>query len=92
MAPVIIRLTAAIFLLYGAAFALAPEALATLDEQLWRRLGVTQTFDRLLVVAGPCSIHDPEAAIDYAGVRDYLAGGTMSGSSASSVLERHSLR
>jgi 3-deoxy-7-phosphoheptulonate synthase len=23
--------------------------------------------DRLLVVAGPCSVHDPEAAIDYAG-------------------------
>ena len=23
--------------------------------------------DRLLVVAGPCSIHDPEAALDYAG-------------------------
>ena len=25
------------------------------------------TDDRLLVVAGPCSIHDPEAALDYAG-------------------------
>src|SRR5216117_3508907 len=22
--------------------------------------------DRLLVVAGPCSVHDPEAALDYA--------------------------
>ena len=22
--------------------------------------------DRLLVIAGPCSIHDPEAALDYA--------------------------
>ena len=24
------------------------------------------TDDRLLLVVGPCSIHDPEAAIDYA--------------------------
>ena len=24
------------------------------------------TDDRLLVVVGPCSVHDPEAAIDYA--------------------------
>ncbi len=23
--------------------------------------------DRLLVVVGPCSVHDPEAALDYAG-------------------------
>ncbi|MFT4571639.1 MAG: 3-deoxy-7-phosphoheptulonate synthase [Hyphomicrobiaceae bacterium] len=34
--------------------------------------------DRLLVVAGPCSIHDPEAALEYATrlvpVRDRLAG------------------
>ena len=28
--------------------------------------------DRLIVVAGPCSIHDPEAALDYAGrLREY---------------------
>src|ERR1700685_1000532 len=25
------------------------------------------TDDRLLVVAGPCSVHDPAAALDYAG-------------------------
>ena len=25
-----------------------------------------QTDDRLVVVVGPCSIHDPDAAIDYA--------------------------
>ncbi len=25
------------------------------------------TDDRLLVVVGPCSVHDPEAALDYAG-------------------------
>lgn len=35
------------------------------------------TDDRLLVVVGPCSVHDPEAAIDYArrlkGVADALA-------------------
>src|SRR5918912_2029479 len=24
------------------------------------------TDDRLLVIVGPCSIHDPEAAVDYA--------------------------
>ena len=29
--------------------ALDPEALGQLDDQQWRRLGVTQTFDRLLV-------------------------------------------
>ena len=27
---------------------------------------ITGTDDRLLVVVGPCSIHDPEAALDYA--------------------------
>jgi 3-deoxy-7-phosphoheptulonate synthase len=36
------------------------------------------TDDRLLVVVGPCSIHDPEAALDYAGrlvaLREQLAG------------------
>src|SRR5580658_4402788 len=25
------------------------------------------TDDRLLVIAGPCSVHDPVAALDYAG-------------------------
>jgi 3-deoxy-7-phosphoheptulonate synthase len=36
------------------------------------------TSDRLLVIVGPCSIHDPQAAIEYAGrlkgARDRLAG------------------
>ncbi|MER2531468.1 MAG: 3-deoxy-7-phosphoheptulonate synthase, partial [Candidatus Competibacter sp.] len=27
---------------------------------------ISGTDDRLLVVVGPCSIHDPEAALDYA--------------------------
>jgi len=30
--------------------------------------------DRLLVIAGPCSIHDPEAALDYAGRLKQVAG------------------
>src|SRR5580658_5748915 len=36
------------------------------------------TDDRLLVIAGPCSVHDPVAALDYAGrlaaLRDLYAG------------------
>jgi len=28
---------------------------------------INQTSDRILVIVGPCSIHDPEAAIEYAG-------------------------
>ncbi|MFL6835682.1 MAG: 3-deoxy-7-phosphoheptulonate synthase [Bradyrhizobium sp.] len=39
---------------------------------------LNQTDDRLLVVVGPCSIHDPAAAVDYAerlaGLRERLAG------------------
>jgi 3-deoxy-7-phosphoheptulonate synthase len=35
------------------------------------------TDDRLLVIVGPCSVHDPEAAVDYAGrlssLREQLA-------------------
>lgn len=27
---------------------------------------ITQTSDRVIVIVGPCSIHDPEAAIEYA--------------------------
>ena len=38
---------------------------------------ITQTSDRLLVVCGPCSIHDPSAALEYAqrlrGLADELA-------------------
>ena len=30
--------------------------------------------DRLLVVVGPCSVHDVEAALDYAGRLAELAG------------------
>ena len=32
-----------------------------------------QTDDRLVVVVGPCSIHDPEAAMDYAARLQTLA-------------------
>jgi 3-deoxy-7-phosphoheptulonate synthase len=35
---------------------------------------ITGDDDRLLVVCGPCSIHDPEAALDYAGRLKELAG------------------
>src|SRR6266480_7845565 len=31
------------------------------------RAVLTGIDDRLLVVAGPCSVHDPAAALDYAG-------------------------
>jgi 3-deoxy-7-phosphoheptulonate synthase len=38
---------------------------------------LARTDDRLLVIAGPCSIHDPEAALEYAdrlhGLRRELA-------------------
>jgi len=34
-------------------------------ESVERILG--RDDDRLLVVVGPCSVHDPEAALDYAG-------------------------
>lgn len=40
---------------------------------------LTGIDDRLVVVVGPCSIHDPEAALDYAArlkpLRDQLSGG-----------------
>lgn len=51
------------------------EALAAFDEQLWRRLGVTQTFDRLLVMAvatEPGGVND---------VRDH-AGRNLTGGAA----------
>jgi 3-deoxy-7-phosphoheptulonate synthase len=42
------------------------------------RAVLDMTDDRLLVVVGPCSVHDPAAALDYArrlaGLRDSLAG------------------
>src|SRR6187549_2208126 len=41
---------------------------ATLVATTRREIGaiVTGTDDRLLVVVGPCSIHDPAAALEYA--------------------------
>ncbi|MCB9550797.1 MAG: hypothetical protein R3F65_05150 [bacterium] len=47
--------------------ALDPEALGQLDDQQWRRLGVTQTFDRLLVEAAATSPGAPESVRDHAG-------------------------
>ncbi len=45
-----------------------PDAGAALIAQARREIGaiVTGTDDRLLVVVGPCSIHDTAAAVDYA--------------------------
>lgn len=50
-----------------------PESLALLDDQQWRRLGVTQTFDRLLVDAAATAPGAAEAVRDHAGRA--LAGG-----------------
>ncbi len=52
-----------------------PESLAKLDDQQWRRLGVTQTFDRLLVDAA--ATHPGTSAE----VRDH-AGRNLSGGAA----------
>ena len=61
---------------------LTPEAAATVAgarEAIHRIL--TREDDRLLVVVGPCSVHDPKAAMDYANrllpVRDRLQGELM---------------
>src|SRR5262245_39156500 len=43
----------------------AVEAMITQSRQAVRLILRGQS-DRLLVVVGPCSIHDPEAAIEYA--------------------------
>ncbi len=43
----------------------AAETVAAARETIHRILGSDD--DRLLVVVGPCSIHDPAAALDYAG-------------------------
>ncbi len=40
-------------------------ALATRDAREAARAILDQEDDRLLVVVGPCSIHDPEAALEY---------------------------
>ncbi len=47
--------------------AIDPDALGQLDDQQWRRLGVTQTFDRLLVEAAATAPGAPEAVRDHAG-------------------------
>lgn len=44
-----------------------PDALAQLDDQQWRRLGITQTFDRLLVDAAATAPGAAEAVRDHAG-------------------------
>lgn len=44
-----------------------PDALRQLDDQQWRRLGVTQTFDRLLVEAAATAPGAAEAVRDHAG-------------------------
>jgi len=44
-----------------AASATVAQAREEIADQLWGR------DDRLLVVVGPCSIHDPDAALEYAG-------------------------
>ena len=52
------------------------DAGATLVREARRTLGriLTGIDDRLLVVVGPCSIHDPAAALDYAArLRDVVA-------------------
>jgi 3-deoxy-7-phosphoheptulonate synthase len=45
------------------------------------RAVLNQADDRLLVIGGPCSVHDPVAALDYAGrlasLRDELAGNLL---------------
>src|SRR5882757_3194583 len=45
-----------------------PDAGAEFIAQARREIAgiVTGADDRLLVVVGPCSIHDPEAAVEYA--------------------------
>jgi 3-deoxy-7-phosphoheptulonate synthase len=58
---------------------LADEAAATVERTRRQiRAVLDGADDRLLVIAGPCSVHDPAAALDYAGrlraVRDRLAG------------------
>ena len=44
-----------------------PESLAQLDDQQWRRLGVTQTFDRLLVDAAASQPGTSAEVRDHAG-------------------------
>ena len=47
---------------------LGDEATATVEQSRAEVRAVLDGFDdRLLVIAGPCSVHDPAAALDYAG-------------------------
>ncbi len=47
---------------------LSDEAAATVEDSRDEvRAVLDGTDDRLLVIAGPCSVHDPVAALDYAG-------------------------
>src|SRR6201984_3741270 len=51
------------------------EALATVERSRTEVRAVLDGIDdRLLVVAGPCSVHDPAAALDYAERLAALAG------------------
>ena len=50
----------------GEAPATAMIAATVGDERLAAHLVLHGRDDRLLVVIGPCSIHDPKAALDYA--------------------------
>ncbi len=47
--------------------AIDPERLEKLNDQLWRRLGITQTFDRLLVEAAAVQPGEIDAVRDFAG-------------------------
>ena len=42
------------------------EDLQALDDQKWRRLGITQTFDRLLVASAACHPGPPAEVIQHA--------------------------
>ena len=53
---------------------LSEQATATVEQSRAEvRAVLDGSGDRLLVIAGPCSVHDPDAALEYAG---RLAGGT----------------
>jgi len=48
---------------------LSDEATATVEQSRAEvRAVLDGTDDRLLVIAGPCSVHDPKAALEYAGL------------------------
>ncbi len=47
--------------------AIESDRLSKLNDQLWRRLGITQTFDRLLVEAAAVQPGETDAVRDFAG-------------------------